>query len=52
MRIEEYIKLEREDEIEKDLDNQLELRGWPSKGELKFQHIHLKYREDLFILNH
>lgn len=44
-RIVEYTTLESEDALVKDTDKQHQ--GWPSKGEIKFNNVTMKYREGL-----
>lgn len=46
-RIVEYTKLESEDELEKETDAKLKELAWPTKGEVVFENVSMRYREGL-----
>ena len=46
-RIVQYCKLDQEDELEKPKDKELQKSNWPSKGELTFNNLSMRYREHM-----
>lgn len=46
-RIIDYTRLESEDELEKPGDQKLQLENWPSKGQMFFDNVSMKYRPQM-----
>ena len=46
-RVIQYTKLDSEDDLVKDSDRELSDKAWPSKGEIVFDNITMRYREHL-----
>lgn len=46
-RMYEYSKLEQEDELDKQIDNDLSNIDWPTKGAIQFENVVMRYREGL-----
>lgn len=46
-RVYDYMSLPIEDELEKKIDKDLEKISWPSKGQIEFSNVCMRYRDGL-----